>query len=267
MNIAILLTIMTLASSGADPSSGPLEKFLPLGKGQIALNTPQGKKMLMESKAQAYWDLTNFYAPQHNSGSCSVASCIMVLNALPVPRPEPDKHRPYRLFTPENFFTQEVAAILLEKNKKSYPEVNLKEFLKAACETVSGSGMTLEQLDRVMSTHPVRVERFHAKGTGVKEFRKRVAENLACPNKHVVVNYLRKSLGQVEFGHISPLGAYHKGTDMVLILDTANYKYPWTWVPVDDLWRAMAEVDSMSKQARGYLCVLSADEANAKQRR
>jgi hypothetical protein len=51
---------------------------------------------------------------------------------------------------------------------------------------------------------------------------------------------------------------------MVLILDTANYKYPWAWVPTDDLWRAMTERDSASEHSRGYLLVFIEDKINPK---
>jgi glutathione-S-conjugate glycine hydrolase len=117
----------------------------------------------------------------------------------------------------------------------------------------------LEQLDRVLNTQPLRVLRFHAR-PGADTFRDHLVQYLSKPNGHVVVNYLRKSLGQERDGHISPVGAYHKDKnhkdkDMVLILDTANYKYPWTWVPVEDLWTAMAQVDKDSGQARGYVCI------------
>jgi hypothetical protein len=185
--VILFLSCVTLTGDGAKPpgSNDSQARFLPLGKGQIALNSPEGRKLLNESKAQeAYWTLSNFYAPQHDMGSCSVASCIMVLNALPVPRPKSDKYKPYCLFTPENFFTPRIATILLPE-EKSKIEADHAKALEKARKTVSKSGMTLEQLDRVLSTHPIRVKRVHAKEGGIENFRNEIADYLACDNRHV----------------------------------------------------------------------------------
>ena len=38
-------------------------------------------------------------------------------------------------------------------------------------------------------------------------------------------------------------------------MDVAAYKYPHTWVTVQDLWEAMNTVDPDSKQTRGYVIV------------
>ena len=54
-------------------------------------------------------------------------------------------------------------------------------------------------------------------------------------------------------GHFSPVGGYHSEQDMVLILDTARFKYPPHWVPLKRLYQAMAHVDSATGQPRGYL--------------
>ena len=48
----------------------------------------------------------------------------------------------------------------------------------------------------------------------------------------MLVNYQREVLGQRRVGHISPVAAYDQASDSVLILDTATYNYPATWVPL-----------------------------------
>lgn len=42
---------------------------------------------------------------------------------------------------------------------------------------------------------------------------------------------------------------------MVLILDTARFKYPPHWVPLTQLYLAMAAVDSATGKARGFIRV------------
>jgi hypothetical protein len=120
---------------------------------------------------------------------------------------------------------------------------------------ISKSGMTLDQRAQVLATYLLEVTRHYANPDSVVAFREIVNKSLQRPNEFILVNYLRKVLGQQTGGHISPLGAYNADHDMVLVLDVANYKYPWTWVKVDALWHAMEAVDEDSKKPRGYIIV------------
>jgi len=70
-----------------------------------------------------------------------------------------------------------------------------------------------------------------------------------------LVNYLRKAIGQETGGHISPVAAYNQETDHFLILDVSRYKYPPVWVKAEELWQAMATVDSTSGKTRGFVLV------------
>lgn len=56
---------------------------------------------------------------------------------------------------------------------------------------------------------------------------------------------------QTGTGHFSPIGGYHAGRDMVLILDVARFKYPPHWVPLTLLWDAMNTVDETTGHHRG----------------
>ena len=62
-------------------------------------------------------------------------------------------------------------------------------------------------------------------------------------DKVLVLSYSRKILGQTGDGHFSPLGGYHPQSDLVLILDTARFKYPPHWVQLKLLWEAMHALD------------------------
>ena len=57
---------------------------------------------------------------------------------------------------------------------------------------------------------------------------------------------------QTGTGHFSPIGGYHVGRDMALILDVARFKYPPHWVPLPLLWEAMGSVDVATGRPRGY---------------
>lgn len=44
-------------------------------------------------------------------------------------------------------------------------------------------------------------------------------------------------------GHFSPVGGYHPKRDLILILDTARFKYPPHWISLELLWEAMHALD------------------------
>ena len=233
--LACLVLFPWLSAQSAD--DGGKHEFLDMPKDLVSLNSVDGKRLLRESTAnEAFWALSQFYITQPDSGSCSVASSIMVLNALGIDRPMSKPHGEYRLFTPANFFTTAVEAIRPR-------------------DKVSTSGMTLDQLAEVLATYSVDAVSRHATPEGLDAFRAMLGKTLQRSDKFIIVNYLRKALGQQTGGHISPLGAYNTEQDMVLILDVSNYKYPWTWVKVDELWHAMETVDEDSQTSRGYVVV------------
>ena len=58
---------------------------------------------------------------------------------------------------------------------------------------------------------------------------------------------------QTGTGHFSPIGGYHAGQDMALILDVACFKYPPHWVPLPLLWEAMNTIDESTGLVRGSL--------------
>jgi hypothetical protein len=93
---------------------------------------------------------------------------------------------------------------------------------------------------------------------GLPAFREVVSSNLSRSGDYLIVNYDRAVLGQDGSGHISPLAAYDSETDMVLVMDTAAYRYPPTWVPLELLYAAMATTDSESDRMRGYVEVQGA---------
>ena len=75
----------------------------------------------------------------------------------------------------------------------------------------------------------------------------------------MIVNYLRKAIGQQLGGHISPLAAYDAEADRFLILDVARYKYPPVWVTAKDLFDAMNTTDSDNQnKTRGFVLVSKA---------
>ncbi|MGB7251835.1 MAG: phytochelatin synthase family protein [Phormidesmis sp.] len=112
--------------------------------------------------------------------------------------------------------------------------------------------------EATFASYPVQVTRHYGSDISLDAFRQLVATNLTEPNNFVVVNYLRRAVGQERGGHISLLGAYDAQTDQVLILDVSRYKYPPVWVKVETLWKAINTVDSVSGLTRGVVVISSA---------
>lgn len=170
-----LLIVVTLAiCCNPHGMAQQIEKFLRMPDSLIGFNTPAGRELLLSSHAsEPFWELAQFYAPQPDLASCSAATCAMVLNAMSVARPTSPSIEPNRLFTADNMFTPEVSKIVSRKN-------------------VSSGGMNLDQLSRVLSTFPIKVERIYASSSNADAFRQVVVKTLAVPNQHVIVNYLRR---------------------------------------------------------------------------
>ncbi|MFQ4144701.1 phytochelatin synthase family protein [Chlorogloeopsis sp. ULAP02] len=218
--------------------NGIYAQTIPVSSDLIDFTSSYGEKLLIESRSrQDFFPLSTQFLTQDNQAYCGVASSVMVLNALGIPAPEAPEYKPYRIFTQENFFNNQAT------RKVIAPEV------------VARMGMTLEQLGKLLASHKVKTQVYHADDTTIEEFRKRAAENLKQPGNFILVNYLRKEIGQEKGGHISPIAAYHEQTDRFLILDVSRYKYPPIWVKTADLWRAMNTFDLVSSKTRGFVFV------------
>lgn len=223
---------LALALPAAADSNPPIPSNL------FELSHPVGQQRLIESDyRQAYWSLANFFETQRNQAYCSVASSVIALNALGVPRPQTSQYPDYAFFTQASFFSKVDPAL-------------------AEPEKVSVTGMTLDQLAKVLTGFPVKVKSRYASEMTVEEFRAILKDNLRYSDRVVLLNFDRKPLDEIGGGHWSPLAAYHPASDSVLVMDVARYKYPPLWVPVKELYAGALSVDAESGRSRG-LVVLS----------
>jgi hypothetical protein len=211
---------------------------LPLAPELINLASDGGERLLLESEAhRPYLPLSIHFVTQKNQAYCGVASTVMVLNALDVAAPAAPEYEPYHLFTQENVLNQKTEKILQQA-------------------VVAKQGMTLDQLGAFIGSYGVEATVRHASDTNVENFRRDASSYLSKPNHHVLVNYLRKVLGQERGGHISPLAAYDAKADRFLIMDVSRYKYPPVWVKTEQLFAAMNTPDSDNdNRSRGFVLV------------
>jgi len=219
---------------------------LPLPPNLTDLNSDEGQKFFAETGSfTAYFPIADNFVTQKTQAYCGVASIVMVLNALGVPAPTTPEYQPYHTFTQDNLLDERTDAIL--------PRAVLAR-----------QGMTLDQLGKLIALHPVTIEVHHAADSNLDAFRAAARDYLAAKGHFVLVNYLRKAIGQEVGGHISPLAAYDAKADRFLILDVARYKYPPVWVKASDLFDAMNTTDSANEnKTRGYVLVSKAASAPA----
>lgn len=209
---------------------------LPLSSKLIGLASPEGNEIFQRSYERTYfWPLMFQFTYQQNRTYCTIASSVMVLNALDIPAPIDQNFMPYRTFTQNNFFTPEVQNFM--------PMSQLKK-----------SGATINQVGHALSTFPVSVQIVHANTVTANEFRS-LAKQAIAHGAYLLVNFSRTALGQDGTGHMSPIGAYDEISDRFLILDVSRFRYPPFWVKTNDLWKAMHTIDQGAHVYRGFLIV------------
>lgn len=197
----------------------------PLPAELVSLETTEGRALLEQAEARSDYDrLSGTFVSQDLVSYCGVASSVSVLNALGLDTDQ------------DEFFTPQASRV-----RSRY--------------RVTFGGMSLTDLGGLLAAHGVNAEVEHAGAGSVDGFREVVQRNLADPDDFLLVNYERGVLGQGSVGHISPLAAYDLETDRVLIMDTASYKYPSTWVPLPMLYEAMKTTDTATGRLRGYVAV------------
>jgi hypothetical protein len=210
----------------------PRAQSLPLPEHLVEIDSVQGQALLESADHIADYDeLAAAFVPQSLISYCGVASAVAALGALGTETTQTD------------FFTSEASQV------RSRWQVAL-------------GGMSLIDLEGLLSAYQVDTERMHGDAMTLDEFRRVVESNLSREGDFLLVNYQREALGQGRVGHISPIAAYDSATERVLIMDTASYKYPHTWVPLDLLFAAMQEADNATGRARGYLEVGRAETSS-----
>ena len=215
--------------------------FLPYVAGAadklVYFDQPASAKLFDEADVKGqFWTLVRYFISQRIDTFCSVASSVMVLNALEVPSPVSPMTYPYNKFDEQNFFTRGV----LEAQK---------------VRNIAGDGLYLAEISGMLKTFDVTVDVHHADASSLEQFRTLAVAALASTDRYVMVNFERAKMGQSGGGHFSPLAAYHRKSDRFLMLDVARYRYPPVWVKAEDLWNAMNTFDADARASRGFVII------------
>lgn len=218
-----------------------------------------------------FYALANYFESQDNGAVCGPTTAAIVLNALNAEalrskqlniskdvssisqndmKYVPKDADPFlNEYTQNNVFDASYVSKEANKNIKDKSivvgkHVNAEDHL----------GFSIRQLDALFDAHGTKSElKIVSPEADEKTIRDEIVKNLSETGNFVVVNYIRTALGQAGGGHISPLGAYHKETDSVLVMDVNPSKADWVWVKMSDMIAAMRTLASVEN--RGYLLI------------
>lgn len=118
---------------------------------------------------------------------------------------------------------------------------------------VRREGVTLPQAACLARCNGAAVEVYPAGCVSLGTFRDMVRDACSSDTERIIVAYSRKDFLQTGDGHHSPIGAYSEKEDLVLILDTARFKYPPHWIPLPLLYKSMERIDQATGQPRGFM--------------
>lgn len=200
----------------------------------IDFASSEGKELFLEAiqsgTMEGFFKLISYFQTQSEPAYCGLASLSMVMNALAID-PGRKWKGPWRWFD---------------------------ESMLDCCEPlekVKATGISFGKLVCLAHCSGARVEAFRTNQSTIDDFRKYVMACSSSDDCHVISSYHRGSFQQTGAGHFSPIGGYHAGKDMALILDVARFKYPPHWVPLTLLWEAMDIPDGASGQRRGFMLI------------
>ncbi|KAL0043339.1 hypothetical protein WJX79_001908 [Trebouxia sp. C0005] len=198
----------------------------------VAFSSSEGRTMfadaLLDGTLQGFFKLIEQFRTQDEPAFCGLASLAMVLNALAI-----DPRRAWK--GPWRWFHEQM--------------LDCCQPLSTVIET----GINLDQAACLARCNGAMAELVRYDSLSEEKFRATIQEICASDQQHVIVSYSRKQFLQTGDGHFSPIGGFHEKKDMVLILDTARFKYPPHWVPLAQLHQAMAAVDPTTGKARGFI--------------
>lgn len=208
---------------------------------KIPFHSEEGQKILGESLYQPL--LIKLFKKQQNNTFCGIHSCALVMSAQHLGKGKESGG--------------------MEVTDPPFTEANMFQFKETqeaiSFEAADKDGLTLDQLNNLFLAHGKKTQCRFASHSSVEEFRSMAAEAMSNGNSScgLVVNFDEFELGQDEVvrGHFSPIAAFHKGKDMVLLLDTW-FETTDVWVGVKDLFHTMNTIDPDTKKSRGWIVFL-----------
>ncbi len=230
----------------------------------VTIDSAEGIRRFNRSDAKVdFFPLANHFESQQNKVFCGIASSVIVLNTLRLDNSnikKPQDHalisKSERKYFPKGvdpIFERYTQNILLNYKSKSKIAVFGKP-IDIKGEMKPDYGLQLGELATLLSSYNLSVTKVTTnekiQDNTIKES---FIKNLKTKDDYILINYSRKTLGQGNSGHISPLGAYDKESDSFLIMDVNPNVSKWVWVETKDLTSSMRTFDIVEN--RGYLLI------------
>ncbi|HET7133454.1 MAG TPA: phytochelatin synthase family protein [Gammaproteobacteria bacterium] len=227
-------------------ASSPVERTLymrPLPASLTALDSGDGRavfrRALLEGTLEGYFKLAQQFHTQADPAFCGLGSLVCALNALGI-----DPRRRWK--GSWRWFSEELLDCC-----KSLDEVRR-------------SGITLDDAACLARCSGAAAAVHRAGRESLELFRGHLlTASTASDGPVLIVNYSRRAVGQTGDGHFSPVAGFDAATDQALVLDTARFKYPPHWMPVEALFAAMQARDADTGESRGWMLLTSGAGAMA----
>lgn len=213
----------------------------PLPEGAIPFGSVEGRAIFAEALAggelNGYFALAEQFHTQSDPSYCGLGSLVVALNALGI-----DPGRSWK--GPWRWFAEDLLDCC------------------ASLETVRERGLDLDEVACLARCNGAEVELVRADDGQEATWHESLIRS-AAGECVLIAAYDRSRLGQTGSGHFSPIGAYHAGRDLALVLDVARFKYPAHWLPATRLWAAMRPNDPTTGRPRGWITLKAAPEGTA----
>ncbi|XP_027052947.1 glutathione gamma-glutamylcysteinyltransferase-like [Pocillopora damicornis] len=200
-------------------------------------------RALQTGHAVPYLSLSSCFNTQAEPAYCGVSTLAIILNALRI-----DPQRIWR--TIWRWFTEELLECCRPLEDVKVSGITLEEFVCLA--HCNGAEATLVRPNDSNEQYKKFIQILERVCTGGKEVKGETFDE-ENPEEFMAISYSRKTLGQTGDGHFSPVAAMDKESKSVLMFDTARFKYPPYWVPMEVLFQSMLPLDSVTGKSRGYV--------------
>lgn len=120
-------------------------------------------------------------------------------------------------------------------------------------EKVIADGLTFGKLAFLAYCNGTKVEVFRGNQCTIDDFREHVFKCATLRDIYMVSLFDRAHFKQNRGSHITPIGAYHVGRDLVLLMDVSRFGYRSFWIPLTLLWEAMTSSDKATGNSTGFM--------------
>lgn len=250
-----------------------------LPKNLKALSSSEGKKLFLESlqngHAESYFPLSEQFVTQGEPAFCGLSTLVMILNALSID-PNVRWKSGWRWFDEQLLMN----GCCIDMKVIMDVGITMEQFkMIGRC-----NGVFMDNFHPFSEGCSAELRK-----NSINLFRSHVIKSVSSTSSFLVSSYARSALGQVSCknylivnsfplhftvykklniikfdffpktgdGHFSPIAAYHKTNDEVLILDVARFKYSPHWVKLAELYDAMTKIDQTTNLSRGWFLIHS----------